>query len=112
MNMPFRSPAKSFAADPPDTPYRRAAQEWDARMGGLPKPATVKRYRELWAVKDAGDLWELADRASAIKRLEKKHPALIHHLQIPLTPPVSEKTASEADVKNAKPLDPPKFSLN
>lgn len=33
MNMPFRSPARSFAADPPDTPYRRAAQEWDARMG-------------------------------------------------------------------------------
>ncbi|MBL8550510.1 MAG: conjugal transfer protein TrbF [Hyphomonadaceae bacterium] len=33
MVTPFRSPAKSFAAEPPDTPYRRAQQEWDARMG-------------------------------------------------------------------------------
>lgn len=33
MNFPFRSPAKSFAPPPPDTPYRRAQQEWDARMG-------------------------------------------------------------------------------
>ncbi len=33
MNFPFRSPARSFAPEPPDTPYARARQEWDARMG-------------------------------------------------------------------------------
>ena len=33
MNFPFRSPAQSFAPEPADTPYRRARQEWDARMG-------------------------------------------------------------------------------
>lgn len=33
MNSPFRSPARSFAPEPPDTPYARARQEWDARMG-------------------------------------------------------------------------------
>lgn len=33
MNFPFRSPARSFAAEPADTPYARARQEWDARMG-------------------------------------------------------------------------------
>jgi len=33
MNMPFRSPARSFAPEEPDTPYKRARQEWDARMG-------------------------------------------------------------------------------
>jgi type IV secretion system protein VirB5 len=33
MNFPFRRPAQSFAPAPPDTPYRRAQQEWDARMG-------------------------------------------------------------------------------
>ncbi len=33
MNFPFRSPAKNFAPEPADTPYRRAQQEWDARMG-------------------------------------------------------------------------------
>ncbi|MBL8544338.1 MAG: conjugal transfer protein TrbF [Hyphomonadaceae bacterium] len=33
MTFPFRAPAKSFAGDPPETPYARARQEWDARMG-------------------------------------------------------------------------------
>lgn len=33
MSFPFRSPARSFAPDPADTPYKRARQEWDARMG-------------------------------------------------------------------------------
>lgn len=33
MNMPFRSAAQSFAPPPAETPYQRARQEWDARMG-------------------------------------------------------------------------------
>ena len=33
MNFSFRSPARSYAAAPADTPYKRAQQEWDARMG-------------------------------------------------------------------------------
>lgn len=33
MTFPFRSPARSFAPEPADTPYRRAQQEWDSRMG-------------------------------------------------------------------------------
>ncbi len=33
MNFAFRAPTKSYAPPPPDTPYRRAQQEWDARMG-------------------------------------------------------------------------------
>lgn len=33
MSFPFRAPAQSMAAAPPETPYRRAQQEWDARMG-------------------------------------------------------------------------------
>lgn len=33
MTFLFRAPAKNFAPAPPDTPYRRAQQEWDARMG-------------------------------------------------------------------------------
>ncbi len=33
MSFPFRSPAKNFAPEPADTPYARARQEWDARMG-------------------------------------------------------------------------------
>jgi type IV secretory pathway TrbF-like protein len=33
MTFPFRAPARSYAAQPADTPYKRAQQEWDARMG-------------------------------------------------------------------------------
>ncbi|MBX9747223.1 MAG: hypothetical protein K2X34_09995 [Hyphomonadaceae bacterium] len=33
MNFSFRSPARSYAPAPADTPYKRAQQEWDARMG-------------------------------------------------------------------------------
>lgn len=33
MRFPFRSPAVSYGPPPPDTPYRRAQAEWDARMG-------------------------------------------------------------------------------
>ncbi len=33
MNFPFKSPIRATTPAPPDTPYRRAQQEWDARMG-------------------------------------------------------------------------------
>lgn len=33
MNFPFGRSVRAFAAPAPDTPYRRAQQEWDARMG-------------------------------------------------------------------------------
>lgn len=33
MSFPFGAPAKSFAPEEATTPYRRAQQEWDARMG-------------------------------------------------------------------------------
>lgn len=33
MNFQFRAPVRSFAPEPAATPYARARQEWDARMG-------------------------------------------------------------------------------
>ena len=33
MNFPFGAPAQPYSADTPETPYRHAQQEWDARMG-------------------------------------------------------------------------------
>jgi type IV secretion system protein VirB5 len=33
MNFPWMKPAKSYAGPAADTPYQRARQEWDARMG-------------------------------------------------------------------------------
>lgn len=43
MATPFRSPPKSYAADPPDTPYARAQQAWDNRMGAAVKAAETWR---------------------------------------------------------------------
>ena len=33
MRTPFTAPVQSYAGDEPDTPYKRARQEWDRRMG-------------------------------------------------------------------------------
>lgn len=33
MNFPFRSPVRSYAGPDAETPFQRARQEWDARMG-------------------------------------------------------------------------------
>jgi type IV secretion system protein TrbF len=33
MSFPFRAPARSYAAPQAETPYQRARDEWDARMG-------------------------------------------------------------------------------
>ncbi len=33
MNFPFKAPVRATPPPPPDTPYRRAQQQWDARMG-------------------------------------------------------------------------------
>jgi type IV secretion system protein VirB5 len=33
MTFPFKAPTKTYAPPPADTPYARARQEWDARMG-------------------------------------------------------------------------------
>ncbi len=43
MPTPFRSPPKSYAAEPPDTPYARAQQAWDNRMGSAVKAAETWR---------------------------------------------------------------------
>ncbi len=43
MNFSFGVPAKSFKPPPADTPYRRAQQEWDARMGSAIAAARLWR---------------------------------------------------------------------
>lgn len=54
MNFPFRSPAKNFAAEAPDTPYRRASQEWDARMGSAVLSARAWRMTAFASLALAG----------------------------------------------------------
>lgn len=43
MNFAFKAPPKSFAPEAADTPYQRARQEWDARMGSAVFSAGVWR---------------------------------------------------------------------
>jgi type IV secretion system protein TrbF len=50
MSFPFRAPAKSFAPEPADTPYRRARQEWDARMGSAVLSARTWRMTAFGAL--------------------------------------------------------------
>lgn len=44
MKSPFTAPARSFAGGEPETPYRRAQQEWDRRMGAAVMSARAWRF--------------------------------------------------------------------
>lgn len=44
MKTPFGAPARSFASEAPETPYRRAQQEWDRRMGAAVMSARAWRF--------------------------------------------------------------------
>lgn len=44
MNFPFRRPPRAYAADAPDTPFARAQQAWDARMGAAVQAAVTWRW--------------------------------------------------------------------
>ncbi|MFZ4604514.1 MAG: conjugal transfer protein TrbF, partial [Caulobacterales bacterium] len=43
MNFPFRAPPRGPAAEPPETPYQRAQQAWDNRMGAAVRAAETWR---------------------------------------------------------------------
>lgn len=43
MSFSFRAPIRALAGEPADTPYRRARQEWDARMGSAVMSARAWR---------------------------------------------------------------------
>lgn len=44
MNLPFTRPPQSYAASEADTPYRRAQQMWDQRMGSAVQAAVTWRW--------------------------------------------------------------------
>ncbi len=56
MSFPFRAPAKSHAPEEPDTPYRRARQHWDARMGSAVQSARAWRATAFAALAAVGVL--------------------------------------------------------
>ena len=47
MGLPFRKPPRSFAGEPADTPYQRAQQAWDHRMGSAVNAAATWRFVSL-----------------------------------------------------------------
>jgi type IV secretion system protein TrbF len=44
VNFPFLRPPRAYKADPPDTPYARAQQAWDLRMGSAVQAAVTWRW--------------------------------------------------------------------
>lgn len=44
MNFPFRRPPRAYAAEAPDTPFARAQQAWDMRMGSAVQAAVTWRW--------------------------------------------------------------------
>ena len=44
MGLPFRKPPQSYAPEPADTPYMRAQQAWDRRMGAAVQAAVTWRW--------------------------------------------------------------------
>jgi type IV secretion system protein VirB5 len=44
MNFPFRRPPRAYAAEAPDTPFARAQQAWDLRMGSAVQAAVTWRW--------------------------------------------------------------------
>jgi type IV secretion system protein VirB5 len=54
MKFPFRSPARSFAPAPAETPFQRARQEWDGRMGSAVLSARAWRAIAFGALALAG----------------------------------------------------------
>lgn len=56
MNFSFRSPLRATKAEPPDTPYARARQEWDARVGAAVMSARSWRATAFAALAGIGVL--------------------------------------------------------
>ncbi|KAF0180244.1 MAG: type IV secretion system protein VirB5 [Alphaproteobacteria bacterium] len=56
MTFPFRAPVKSYGPEAPDTPYARARQEWDRRMGAAVLSARAWRMISVASLALAGVL--------------------------------------------------------
>lgn len=50
MNFPFHAPVRAYTAETPETPYQRARQEWDSRMGSAVLSARAWRVTALCAL--------------------------------------------------------------
>lgn len=76
MNFPFRSPARSFAPEPPSTPYARARQEWDARMGSAVLSART------WRATAFGSLALAAVLALSLTAVAMQRRTFVHVVEV------------------------------
>lgn len=76
MSFPFRAPPRSFAPAPADTPYRRAQQEWDARMGSAVLSARA------WRAAAFGALIIAAILAASLTALALQKRTFVHIVEV------------------------------
>ncbi len=76
MKTPFTAPAQSFAGGEPDSPYKRARQEWDTRMG-----AAVLSARA-WRVMAMAGLGRSAGLALALTIVALQQRTFVHVVEV------------------------------
>jgi type IV secretory pathway TrbF-like protein len=90
MAFPFRSPPKSFAADPPDTPYARAQEAWDRRMG------TAVKAAETWRAVACGAALSSLLLGAGLTAVALQSRTYVHVVEV----------APEGQVLSVRPADP------
>ncbi len=76
MSFPFRAPVRPMKADAPETPYRRAQQEWDARMGSAVLSARA------WRMIAFGSLALAALLAAALTAVALQKRTFVHVVEV------------------------------
>jgi type IV secretion system protein VirB5 len=76
MNFPFRSPARSYAGPSAETPFQRARQEWDARMGSAVLSARA------WRMTAFGALGLAAILALALTAVALQKRTFVHVVEV------------------------------
>lgn len=99
MVLAFQKPPKTYAPEPPDTPYRRAQQAWDQRMGAAVQAAVTWR----WIAAGLGALVLVLVIAAAMIALQKR--TFVHVVEVSpqgavlsVRPASGEYTPSDAQV--------------
>jgi type IV secretion system protein VirB5 len=89
MNFAFRAPTKSYAAAPPDTPYQRARQEWDARMGSAVLSARA------WRMTAFGAMALLGVSVAALTMVALNQRTFVHVVEVDPQGRVSQVRSAE-----------------
>lgn len=91
MKTPFTTPAKSYAGGEPETPYQRARQEWDDRMGSAVMSARG------WRVAAAASLAFAAALVAALTAVALQQRTFVHVVEVAPEGQVMSVRAANAD---------------